>query len=327
MPYAKFSKLVSFASTPCLCYKPFMAPDPKTMLVVNPHAGKGRGARILPAVRARLEPRFPGLALRVSARPGQALDFGREALAEGYGRVVCLGGDGTPFEVVSGMFAAGAPAPGFELGLVPAGTGNSFLRDFSLRGWGAAVSAILAGRRRPVDVVEAAYDDNGREARRHFLNILGVGLIADILKLTNERLKGLGAAGYSLAVMLRLIRGVRNRLRLTLDGEELEIADSALVVSNSKFTGGAMKIAPMADSGDGRADLVAFQGASRRDMLAIFARIFSGGHLMHPRVWSRPLAGMAVTADPPQRLMADGELLGRTPLRLRVLPGALTVLA
>ncbi|HOW45196.1 MAG TPA: diacylglycerol kinase family lipid kinase [Candidatus Aminicenantes bacterium] len=304
-----------------------MAPDPKTMLVVNPHAGKGRGARILPAVRARLEPRFPGLALRVSARPGQALDFGREALAEGYGRVVCLGGDGTPFEVVSGMFAAGAPAPGFELGLVPAGTGNSFLRDFSLRGWGAAVSAILAGRRRPVDVVEAAYDDNGREARRHFLNILGVGLIADILKLTNERLKGLGAAGYSLAVMLRLIRGVRNRLRLTLDGEELEIADSALVVSNSKFTGGAMKIAPMADSGDGRADLVAFQGASRRDMLAIFARIFSGGHLMHPRVWSRPLAGMAVTADPPQRLMADGELLGRTPLRLRVLPGALTVLA
>ncbi len=304
-----------------------MAPDPKTMLVVNPHAGKGRGARILPAVRARLEERFPGLALRVSARPGQALDFGREALAEGYGRVICLGGDGTPFEVVSGMFAAGAPAPGFELGLVPAGTGNSFLRDFSLRSWGAAVSAILAGRRRPVDVVEAAYDDNGREARRHFLNILGVGLIADILKLTNERLKGLGAAGYSLAVMLRLIRGVRNRLRLTLDGEELEIADSALVVSNSKFTGGAMKIAPMADPGDGRADLVAFQGASRRDMLAIFARIFSGGHLMHPRVWSRPLAGMAVTADPPQRLMADGELLGRTPLRLRVLPGALTVLA
>jgi diacylglycerol kinase family enzyme len=197
-----------------------MAPALKTMLVVNPCAGRGRGARILPVVRARLEPRFPGLALRVSGRPGQALDFGREALAEGYGRVVCVGGDGTPFEVVSGMFAAGAPAPGFELGLVPAGTGNSFLRDFSLRTLDEAVAAILAGRRRPVDVVEAAYDDNGREARRHFLNILGVGLIADILKLTNERLKGFGAAGYSLAVLLRLARGMRNRLRLSVDGEE-----------------------------------------------------------------------------------------------------------
>lgn len=304
-----------------------MAPDLKTMLVVNPCAGRGRGARIFPAVRALLEPRFPGMALRVSGRPGQALDFGREALAEGYGRVICLGGDGTPFEVVSGMYAAGVPPPGFELGLVPAGTGNSFLRDFSLRTWGEAVSAILAGRRRLVDAVEAAYDEGGREARRHFLNILGVGLIADILKLTNERLKGLGAAGYSLAVLLRLARGMRNRLQLTLDGEEREIAGSALVVSNSKFTGGAMKIAPMADPGDGRADLVAFQGVNLRDMLAIFARVFSGGHLRHPRVWSRPVAGLTVVADPPQRLMADGELLGHTPLRLRVLPAALTVLA
>lgn len=83
----------------------------------------------------------------------------------------------------------------------------------------------------------------------------------------------------------------------------------------------------MADPGDGRADLVAFQGVNRRDMLAIFARVFSGGHLDHRRVWSRPVSGLTVVADPPQRLMADGELLGHTPLRLRVLPSALTVLA
>lgn len=83
----------------------------------------------------------------------------------------------------------------------------------------------------------------------------------------------------------------------------------------------------MADPGDGRADLVAFQGASRFDMLAIFFRVFSGRHMGHRRAWSRPISGLTIMADPPQRLMADGELLGHTPLRLRVLPSALTVLA
>ncbi|MCK7535566.1 MAG: hypothetical protein MZV63_33560 [Marinilabiliales bacterium] len=56
-----------------------------------------------------------------------------------------------------------------------------------------------------------------------------------------------------------MARGMNNRLLLTVDGEKMEVTDSALVISNSKFTGGAMKIAPMADTADGRVDLVIFQ--------------------------------------------------------------------
>lgn len=304
-----------------------MLPDLKTLLVVNPQAGKGRGRRIHAAVREILEPAIPGLETRVSAYAGHAREIGRQAARERFERVLCLGGDGTPFEVVNGLYADGRPAHPPQLGLIPAGTGNSFLRDFAVRSWRDAVDGILAGRRRRADLLEIEYDWEEATVRRHCLNILGVGLIADILKLTNERLKGFGSLGYSLAVMLRLARGLRNRLTLTLDGEKLEIADSALVVSNSKFTGGAMKIAPMADSNDGQADLVVFQGVSRRDMLAIFSRVFSGAHVRHAKVKALRAARLEIVAEPPLRLMADGELLGRTPLRLRVLPGELEILA
>jgi YegS/Rv2252/BmrU family lipid kinase len=304
-----------------------MFPDLKTLLVLNPHAGKGRGLKNFAAIRELLGGQIKGMDVQVSEYAGHAFQIGRDAAKNGYQRILSVGGDGTPFEIVNGLYAEGRPRRAVELGLIPAGTGNSFLRDFSILSWRQAVENILAGNRRKVDLVEMEYFRDGREVRQYYLNILGVGLIADILKLTNEKLKGFGSFGYSLAVMLRLARGMRNRMLLTVDGEKMEIADSALVISNSKYTGGGMKIAPMADTGDGRADLVIFQGVNRRDILNIFSRVFKGTHVGHPKVKTFRASEIAIDSCPQELLMADGELLGRTPLRLKVLPGELVILA
>jgi diacylglycerol kinase family enzyme len=87
-----------------------------------------------------------------------------------------------------------------------------------------------------------------------------------------------------------------------------------------------MKIAPPADTADGRADLILFNGVNRRQIVAIFAGVFSGKHLAHAKVDALQAATISVEADPPLRLMADGELIGHTPLRLRVLPAELDIL-
>lgn len=299
----------------------------KTLLVVNPAAGHGRGEKIFRRLRSRLLESIPGLDIRVSEYPGHAVEIGRRAAAEGPARILCLGGDGTPYEVINGLYTGGRPDRPPEIGLIPAGTGNSFLRDFGEATPEASLESILAGRRRAVDLIQFDYAFGGRVTRGYALNILGVGLIADILKLTNERLKGFGALGYSLAVLLRLAKGLDNRIELEADGRAWTIAGSALVVSNSKFTGGRMKIAPAADTADGRADLVVFREVNRREIVSIFRRVFSGSHAGHPKVDMLQTAGIAVAADPPQLLMADGELVGETPLRAKVLPGEITLLA
>ena len=299
-----------------------------TLLVVNPAAGHGRGAKVFRALAPRLLRDFPGLEVRISEHAGHAIEIGREAAERGFGRILCLGGDGTPFEVIHGLRSAGRPARRLELGLIPAGTGNSFLRDFGVTAAEEALEGILAGRRRDVDLVEFEYQgEDDRTERRFSLNILGVGLIADILKLTNERLKFLGSAGYSLAVLLRLAKGMRNRIDITADGRAWTVRDSALVVSNSKFTGGKMMIAPPADVSDGKADLVVFREVNRREILAIFKGVFGGTHVGHPKVEMTTAAEMTIVGDPPLLIMADGELLGRTPLRLKVLPRELVILA
>ena len=298
-----------------------------TLLIVNPAAGHGRGEKCFRRLEPRLLREIPGLEVRFSEHPGHAVELGRLAAEEGVPRVLCLGGDGTAYEVINGLYAGGPPASPVEVGPIPAGTGNSFLRDFGVVAPEEALNNILSGRRHKVDLVEFGYREGGRTERRLSLNIIGVGLIADILKLTNERLKGLGAFGYSLAVLIRLAKGMDNRIDIEADGREWTVRDSALVISNSKYTGGRMMIAPPADVADGRADLVVFRGVNRREIVSIFSRVFSGAHMRHPKVETTAAAVLSISGDPPLRVMADGELLGETPLQARVLPGALTVLA
>ena len=88
-----------------------------------------------------------------------------------------------------------------------------------------------------------------------------------------------------------------------------------------------MKIAPMADTQDGLVDMVIFQEVNRRDILNIFSRVFKGTHVGHPKVRTFRAAEIVIDSCPQELLMADGELLGQTPLRLKVLPGELAILA
>ena len=263
----------------------------KTLLVVNPAAGHGRGKKVFERLEPRLRAAFPGLEVRFSERPGHAVEIGREAARAGYDRLLCLGGDGTPYEVINGLYADGRPAapsrdrpdPGRDRQLLPPRLRHhDARRGPRRRSWPAAAARSTSSS----STIRRA----GQTVRRYSLNIIGVGLIADILQLTNERLKFLGAAGYSLAVLIRLVRGMNNRITIEADGRRLEVADSALVVSNSKYTGGKMKIAPPADPSDGRADIVLFNGVNRREIVSIFAGVFSGKHIGPPqgRNASRP---------------------------------------
>lgn len=298
----------------------------KTLLIINPAAGKGQGKKIYSKIVTRLENHFDSLTVKTSMHPGHIFEIGQKAIKEEYQRIITIGGDGTPFELVNGIYSLGRPAKDIQLGMIPSGTGNSFLRDFIEKpDEENCMRAILKGKCRKVDLVEFQYHHDGLQ-KRYFMNILGIGLIADILKLTNERLKIFGPMGYSLAVLIRLFRGMSNCFTLRLDRHSMELKDSALVISNSKFTGGKMKIAPMAETNDGKVDVIVFNEVNRREIINIFMNVFKGTHVDHERVRIFNAKEIEITSDPQQLIMADGELLGKTPLILKVLPKELSIL-
>ena len=93
-----------------------MNPDLKTMLVLNPHAGKGRGRKAFAAIRELLGQHIKHMEVKVSDYAGHAFEIGREAAKNGYERIISIGGDGTPFEIVNGLYAEGRPRQAISKG-------------------------------------------------------------------------------------------------------------------------------------------------------------------------------------------------------------------
>ena len=294
--------------------------------VLNPAAGGGRcGKLALPAL-AKL--RAAGLELEVaeSLAPGHATQLAREAYAQGHRRFLAVGGDGTSYEIVNGLFPAAASGGGERptLGFLPLGTGNSFLRDFTERGVEHAVEAILAGRARPCDVLRLRHKDGVI----HYINLLSMGFAADVAFLTNRKFKGFGELGYLLGVFTCLVRLHRRAYPLRTDDEPEFDRRRCLFLSfsNSKFTGGKMMIAPLADTSDGLVEYVRWGPIGRLGLIRNVRTLYDGTHLQHPLASRRGARRIEFDLEGPVDVMVDGEVLKLHCQMLEVLPGALDVL-
>ena len=118
---------------------------------MNPAAGGGRSRQLLPAALERLRAASIQVDIRETSTLGHATEIARESWSQGYRKFISVGGDGTSYEIVNGLFplADGAETP--TLGFLPLGTGNSFLRDFSDKGVEYAMQSLIAGRSRKCD--------------------------------------------------------------------------------------------------------------------------------------------------------------------------------
>ena len=76
-----------------------------------------------------------------------------QGYGQGFRHFIAVGGDGTSFEIVNGLFPRENQTDRVALGFLPLGTGNSFLRDFTERGLPHALEAIIKQETRPCDVL------------------------------------------------------------------------------------------------------------------------------------------------------------------------------
>jgi YegS/Rv2252/BmrU family lipid kinase len=293
------------------------------LAIVNPAAGGGKCGKQFPAALEKLR----GLGVEVdvveTSAPGQASALVREAFAAGRRHFIAVGGDGTGYEIVNGLFPRAADVAEDDrptLGFLPLGTGNSFLRDFSEEGAEYSMAAIAEGRSRPCDVMRMQH----ATGEINYINLAGIGFAADV-NARAARYKSLGDFGYILAVILETLWLRRLTYRMTVDGESMEQQANFICFNNSKFTGGNMKMAPQAATDDGRVDMVSAGPMGRVSLLATLPKVFTGKHVEHPRVGQRHATTIEFDLDEELDVMVDGEALRLRPTRLDVLPGALLV--
>ena len=291
--------------------------------IVNPAAGGGQCGRQAKAELDRL--RSGGLSVEAcfTTGAGDATDIARKAYAKGVRDFIAVGGDGTAFEVLNGLFPQALEASQrVRLGVLPLGTGNSFLRDFTDEGADYAVRAILNVQQRACDVIQLTHEDGVL----YFLNLMSVGFVADVCAVANRRFKRLGDVGYVLGVLSEVARLKPSNFPMRTDGEFTDTEAVTFVsICNSRFTGGKMMMAPLAHTNDGQADLIRVGEMGRLSLLRTFPKIFQGTHVDHPVVSQRRVQTIDFNLHNEVDVMIDGEVLRLLPRRLQVLPGAIHV--
>lgn len=231
-------------------------------------------------------------------------------------RVVACGGDGTVHLAVN----SGA-GQGVALGVVPMGTGNDFARHLGLRTTAIALEALASGTTRDLDLGVIECRD---AAPRLYAGIASCGFDAQV----NERANGYpgpqGTAKYLAAVVGEIRQLAALDLRVGLDGSYVAGRYTLIAVGNSTSYGGGMRVCPDAASDDGVLDVTGVAEVPRRTLLRVLPRVFSGTHVRHPAV-SQHRARVVEVSGPDFPVYADGERVGRGPVRFRLLPGALRV--
>lgn len=300
------------------------------LAIVNPAAGGGRCGKLAPSALSRL--RETGLTIDVAETRGMghATEIVRESVSLGHRNFLAVGGDGTSYEIVNGIFAASYSGgeDRCTVAFLPLGTGNSFLRDFvNHRGAvtiDAAANIMTNGRRRRCDVIRLKH--SGGEL--HYINLLTLGFAADVADVTNRRFKRWGELGYVLGVLTCLARLDRRSFPMRADNA-LEYDTRRclfLAFSNSKFTGGKMMIAPDADPCDGLIEYVRWGPIGRLGLLRNLHTLFDGTHVRHPMASRTQARHIEFSLDGSVNVMIDGESLHLQCESLDVLPGALDIL-
>lgn len=290
------------------------------LIIVNPTAGAGRAARLVPWLRERLGPR-PEAELHVTRRPGDAEEMAADAARHGHDRVVAVGGDGTVQEVVNGLLRQSGTV---ELGIVPVGSGNDLARSLGLPTDPAEAWKLAMGRvTLPIDAARAR---NGAGQERWFASAGGIGFDAQVATAMADR-RGwqAGRAGYLLTTLSELRRFENCRVEITLDGETFSRAALFVAVANGAYYGGGMHIAPDAKLDDGRLDICVVGDISRLTVLRELPNLYRGTHVRNPAVSMHTARTIEIDGDSGTRIHLDGEPFGALPLRVSISPHAFSV--
>jgi YegS/Rv2252/BmrU family lipid kinase len=283
-------------------------------LIVNPSAGGGRAARVLPAVESALAAHELSFHTQRTRDLDHARELAREAARSGE-VTVTLSGDGLVGAVAGVLSEIG----GSVMGVLPGGRGNDFARVLGLPSDPAEACAVLSdGIERELDV--------GEVDGRPFIGIASVGFDSVANRIANEAPSWLGNLVYAYGALRALASWRPAGFQLELDGRPRSFSGYTVAAANSRAYGGGMFVAPDAELDDGLLDVVISEHTSKRRFLATLPKVFKGEHVNEPTVHVVRCSEVRISADRPFVMYADGDPIGELPVVVRTRPRALRVI-
>jgi diacylglycerol kinase (ATP) len=166
----------------------------------------------------------------------------------------------------------------------------------------------------------------GDEDEAYFCSMAGVGMSGSVARRLATTTKALGGRVAGLIATLAVFsRWTNVELRVEVDGELRTGLMEDVLVANTEYHNGGMRLCPNADPEDGVFDVLVIGDVTKRDLLQTLPKLYRGTHLPHPKAELLRGSTVTVEAASPLPIELDGEQPGTTPVRFEVIPGALRV--
>jgi diacylglycerol kinase (ATP) len=288
----------------------------KTLFIVNPIAGKGRAKTIVPLIEDRCAQSKIEYTIQYTSGPKNAIEIAKQGVQDGFERIVSVGGDGTLNEVVNGI--AGSEV---VLGVIPAGTGNDFVRTvYPHTDLKKIIFDIIHGEVREIDLAKC--NDT------YFINIGSGGFDAQVA-LESEKTKKVfsGGVAYIIAILktLAFYKGIR--MKVSIDGKAFEKNTMLVAVANGKYYGGGILPAPKADITDGIFDICFVENMSRLKMLILLPKYMKGKHESIKGVSFFRGNNICITSEAEFAVNIDGEVSLMKEVNFTIIPKGIKIIA
>lgn len=278
--------------------------------ILNPKSGKKDNKQLTmeEAIKIACSKRQLSYHIYYTTCPGDATEYVRSMvnISQDRQRFICVGGDGTINEIVNS-----APCnPNVEFGVIPHGSGNDFVKNFTNVNLFSDIDAQLDGDTISLDLIKC--NDC------YCVNMVNIGFDCTVAREANRLRKYKfvpRSCSYILGIVSALFRKFGTKMRLVFDnGEVYEKELTLTAIGNGKFCGGGFKAVPKAVLTDGIMDVIFINKISRLTFFTLVSSYKAGTYLKNERAMRiisyKRVPHFRMEFDTPIAICIDGEIMG-----------------
>ena len=296
-----------------------MQEQTRIFVVLNPVAGSANADDIRQALARHLGEQMQAAFYETTGAQGEdVVAIVRDELAHNPSVVVAAGGDGTISNVAEALIGTGT-----RLGIIPAGTANVLARELGIPLDLETACALLDSQPNTTSI------DAMKVGKQFFVLQIGIGIDSLMIRDTARQAKRrFGRAAYMWTAFTRLIGYQPTRFTIVADGKRLRPRASQVLIANGGVLGmPPFRWGPNIRPDDGKIDVCIVSARTALDYVSLIWHTIMGQQRRDRNVrYLTAQRNVAISADQPLPIQADGEIIGETPIQIEVVPNALKVI-
>lgn len=285
------------------------------LFIVNPTAGKGKAKTLVPIIESECKAHNIEYVVKYTSGPADGTSIAARGAAEGFERIIAVGGDGTVNDVLNGIAGTNA-----ALGVIPGGSGNDFIRSINSHN---DIKKIIEDN----TYGKIVKCDLGMCNGKYFINVASSGFDAQVVIETQKAKKVFsGSLAYIVAVIKTIFIYKGKRINIKVDDHNFEENTLLVAVANGKYYGGGMLPAPEAEIDDGYFDICHIKQVGKAKMLVLFPKFIKGKHCNIKEVSMLKGRKIKIEANEELPVNLDGETFYSRQIDFEILPKGINII-